>query len=226
MTYEEYSNLILNMLGSPIVEVEVKDKINSYIDVAFLEIKPSISTTKLLTIPYAKVVDLTDKGVYTIVSIFRGDIQDDYLNVSDESLMYGNSIVATEGFIDSHSLRMNLLLKQFANTITPTSDIDFVYKKPILYIDMSGNPSQTVTLEYIPDLKSVEEVDDPYWVNLIFRLSLAHTKIALGRVRSKIRVSSVPYELDGDTLLSEGNQELSEIRNKLEESIDLLYPLD
>ena len=41
-------------------------------------------------------------------------------------------------------------------------------------------------------------------------------KIALGRARSKYTVEGSNVSLDGDTLLSEGNAELEQIREELE----------
>lgn len=230
MKAETCISMIQKMLGFPVVEIEISpEDIKSYIDIAFLEVKPNLSTSKYMTLPFSPKVDLSDKGVYSVVSIYRGDtvgVGDLY---SDESLLFGNSVVSNGQYsyrsgVDS--IVVNLLQKQINNTMTGTSDIDFIYKKPTLFVEMSGTPSSTMTLEYIPDFKSIDDVDDPYWENLIYRLSLAYSKIALGRIRSKFKVSSVPYELDGDTLLSEGTQELADIRTKLEDSTDLFYPLD
>ena len=83
-----------------------------------------------------------------------------------------------------------------------------------------------ITVVYNKNLVNVEEIQDDYWVNYLIRLSLAYTKETLGRIRSKYKMTSAPYELDGDTLLSEAQSELTELRQFLQDNDNLFMPID
>ena len=50
---------------------------------------------------------------------------------------------------------------------------------------------------------------------MILRLSIALTKITLGRIRSRFTQSNALWAQDGETMLNEGNAELTDIREKL-----------
>ena len=95
-----------------------------------------------------------------------------------------------------------------------------------LYINCAYDAPKTVTIEYIPIYQSVEEVDDDYWTDQIARLSMALTKITLGRIRSFATQSNALWQLDGQTLLAEGTQEAQDIRTHLVENMNFIYPID
>jgi hypothetical protein len=76
-----------------------------------------------------------------------------------------------------------------ANQISNTTSTDLAFKEDKvgkkLYINLpKGNPS-SLTIEYIPKLRDVSEIVSDYWVDILLRLSLAHCKIALGRIRTR-----------------------------------------
>ena len=225
-------NNIKVALGYPVVNIEVTDEvIEEYISLAFNEVKPNLSTTSLMTLAYSDCIDLADKKVYSVVSVFRGEPNNSRSTASrrysDDLLFNSSGKVINMGYTGIlDGVIISTLQRQLVNTLKSTSDIDFTYRDKKLYLVSSNDQPEEVTLEYIPDYEDASAIEDPYWINIIFRMSLAYTKVALGRMRSKFRSSSVPYELDGETLLNEGNQELSELRNQLQENMDLLYPLD
>ena len=57
-------------------------------------------------------------------------------------------------------------------------------------------------------------------------MSVAITKITLGRIRTRFTQSNALWAQDGETILSEGNEELKEIRDKLEQNSQLCYGID
>ena len=79
---------------------------------------------------------------------------------------------------------------------------------------------------YVPRYDDVSEVISDYWIDIICRLSIAIAKITLGRVRSKYTQSNSLWQLDGQTLLQEGNQELTELRQHLVANSMLMIPYD
>lgn len=126
----------------------------------------------------------------------------------------------------SHSIAVTMLTSSIYNSITGGSaDIDFYQDGDKLYVDVKGGES-IVTLQYLPDYQSVSEIDEPYWINYVMRIGLALTKIALGRARTKYNISNLPYEMDGDTILSEGTTELETITDELKSNNEFWYFLD
>ena len=90
---------------------------------------------------------------------------------------------------------------------------------------MYNNPTY-ITIEYVPKLFDPEDVVSDYWIDILERLSLAQTKILLGRIRTRHVLSNAVYTQDGDIILQEGNTELSELREILRNNSALFYPID
>ena len=57
-------------------------------------------------------------------------------------------------------------------------------------------------------------------------MATAHTKIVLGRIRSKYKQSNALWTLDGDQLLQEGLTELTALRETLEANSTIFFPED
>lgn len=235
LTREDYRRDIVAQLGGTIVDIELENDIDVFLDIAFRKCKPRIGTTLYMTLPYSSSIDLTDKNVYNVVNVYRatpesnGSLLGAASNISDDSLLFSaSSLTSYHNLLDIasvDSVAINLLHKQVVNQATGRSaEFDFDFTDGILYVESSN--CDNVTIEYIPDYKSVEEISEPFWVNLITEYTLALTKIALGRARGKYRVSNLPYEMDADNLLSEGQQEKEALDNKLSEIHDINYYLD
>ena len=95
-----------------------------------------------------------------------------------------------------------------------------------LYINTCYDAPVNITIEYIPEYKSVEEIDDPYWIDVLIRLSVATTKIILGGIRNKYTQNNSNWSLDGERLLTEGNEELKELRERLRLNDQLSWGVD
>ena len=57
-------------------------------------------------------------------------------------------------------------------------------------------------------------------------MSLAKTKIILGRIRSHVKQSNALWQLDGDQLLQEGTEEYNTLKQKLDDNLPIYYPVD
>lgn len=236
MSKSDYKNMILKMLGGSVVDVELDSDVDTFVDIALMEIKPFIGTTQYLTLPYQPIIDLSSRKVYNIVSVYRGSALSNLstTGLTDEALLFGtgsynlagNSYAQLFNLSYSDQLAIRLLTQQVVNTASALTDIDFTYKDGKLYLETLNGNCSDITLEYNPLYESVDEVTDPYWVSVIYRMALANTKIALGRARGKYRVSNLSYELDSDTILNEGISELEQLRTELKDSNDTFYLLD
>lgn len=236
MKSEDYIRLADASLGGTIVDNELKKDMNTFLELALVELKPYINTSQLITVPLQRKINIKDLGIYNVVSVFNGRAYDTGsegydIPYSDDALLFSmrgsNYATDTAGFNlrFRDSLAIQLLTSQVIKTATGLNELDYVQRGDYLYVDsMSG--SSDITIEYNPIFESVEEITDPYWQGYVLRLLEARTKIALGRARGKYKLSNLPYEMDADTILAEGNQELEAIRDTLARNNDGLSWLD
>lgn len=235
LTKKQYCDYIKSMMGGAIVDLELESELPKFVDIAFLKIKRHIGTTKYMTLPLSESIDLSDMNVYNVVSCFRSkpiingttnpsNLDSDALLFNPGWFNFYNNLL---GLTATDSVAITLMTSQVINQATGhSSDIDFDFDDGILYIDTDNVGSQDITIEYIPDYQDVSEITEVFWQNYILYYALALTKIATGRARSKYKTNNLPYELDGDALISEGTQELETLNNKLEELDDIDYFLD
>lgn len=117
-------------------------------------------------------------------------------------------------------------LQQMKNTLST----DLMFKENRvnneLYINFAGNIPEKVTIEYIPILKDVSQIKSEHWQDILMRLTLAHTKIALGRIRTRFTQSGALWTGDGETILNEGKEELTTLREQLRVANDYFFPVD
>lgn len=117
--------------------------------------------------------------------------------------------------------------QQISNTMS--TDLDFKEDEfnRKLYVNYSngGAPSQVV-VEYIPKLTDVEQIRGTYWTDILYEMSVAYAKIAVGRVRTRYTQDNALWKQDGEMLLTEGKEELSALRERLKAQANFIYPLD
>lgn len=221
MTIAEYKDEILLKLGAPIVEVEIENIIERVIVASFREVKKYINLSRVLTIPYAEVIDLTPYNVQNVQYIAR-----DRTNGTDSNLIDAFYLATTQmntaGSISDYT--RYLTIQQIKDTMS--QDLDFTQIENMLFVSCTQPKPTNISIVFTPNFKSVEEVDDDHWNDIIMRLSLANSKVVLGRVRGKYKNSTVLYDLDADVLLQEGSQELSELRQFLSDNYDVALPID
>lgn len=110
-----------------------------------------------------------------------------------------------------------------------TASTDLAFKQDLqnnkLYINVLDDPGY-ITLEYVPKLNTVEDVKSAYWQDILLRLSVALTKIALGRIRGRFQQTNALWAQDAETMLSEGNDELKTLRETLRANASMILPID
>lgn len=220
----DYVNNIKLQLGAGIVNVEVEELIPDIVKMSFNELKHYITDVDTMTLPFSNVIDLTGKKVANIVYVMRGKNTNGPGGFQD--IMY---IYSRQSALNTYSLTdysRALLAQQSKSTLA--TDLDFHYDKrnEKLYIYAQQALPTSITLVYTMEYEDVEEIIEPFWQNLLKRLSVAQTKEILGRVRGKYNLNSATYNLDADQLLSEAASELSEIRAYLNDNSDILMPID
>lgn len=116
--------------------------------------------------------------------------------------------------------------RQISNTLSTDLNYYWDVSTKKLYINAPRNIPERITIDYVPRYVDISEIDDPYWEDILLRLALAISKETLGRIRGKYVLANALYVLDYETLLTEGREELGQLREYLQANSDIIYPID
>lgn len=244
MVLSDYRDEIKLKLTGDLLETELDDNtIDRIIKSSLRELQRYISSSNLITLPYKPCIDLSKPSdtngnqlyVNSVIMVYRtedlagggsglGSTSDPMLVAQWQllsgmgNLNYFQDAVANYGAWTT--------LQQIRNTTS--TDLSFRFDKTTnkLYINVSEGTPAKITIEYIPVFKDVSEVTSDYWIDILLRLSLAQTKVALGRIRTRYVQSNALWSQDGDTILQEGKEELDNLRQMLLDNTELWYPVD
>lgn len=223
-----------------LLELEIDDPtIELAVKKAMREMERFWDETTMVTVPFSSCIDLTDseldlkENANTIVDVFRtdavGDVADNGINdpmFAQQWMLFSNA--GTMYNLNEYVLNYaswNTLL-QTKNTIS--TDMAFKEDKHNnkLYINHYMDTPRYVTIEYIPKLKNVEDIQSDYWIDVLVKLSIAIVKIMLGRIRTRFGLSNALWTQDGETILNEGKEELTALRERLMTNDNLILPID
>lgn len=215
---------IENQLGGQVLDLELTPSdIKDIVNESFEEVKHYIEDLYTVTVPYAQCIDVSKYNIDSVESVMR----------STDSIMTGTPFIVpvmnymnSTGIYNLDGYADALLTKRTINTIS--TDMQFVYDKPNRKLYISANPATPsfVTINFKPEYFSIEDIKEDYWDTQIRKLALGQCKIILGRIRSKYTSSSAKFQLDGNTLLAEGNAEVQQVRQYLDENRDIFTVLN
>lgn len=229
-------------LTGGLLDLELTDDIiDRLVASALRETQRYVNTTRLVTIPFDRCIDLKelkdDNGlpikVSTIVRVYRtqGYVADGGKNVMDP--LYASQWQLLSGTGNLYNFQDYAYNYMSWNTIlqirnTTSTDLSYKYDKynEKLYINVATDAQTNITLEFIPRFENIEDVNSDYWIDVIFRMATALCKIAVGRIRTRYTQTNALWQQDGEQLLNEGNNELAELRTSLQENAMLIYPYD
>lgn len=228
--------IILKLTGD-VVSFELSDSsLTKIIDSSLREIQRYIDTFALITIPYTQCIDMKEYKANSVVKVMRAegfsteiDAEQgavlDPMYASQWQLMSGMGNINGMSDYVSRVSAWNTLL-QIRNTTS--TDLAHIYDKHSekLYINVSSNLPDKITIMYIPRFDDISQITSDFWIDVLIRLAVATTKVTVGRVRSKFKQSNALWTLDGDELITEGNTELAAIREELKSSTQLVYGID
>ncbi len=218
-----------------VLELEIGDEtIQQIVNSAMRELQRYICSTKLVTLPYAKCIDLTEYKPNAVARVYRAEgagvtagsetATADPMQIGLWQLASTGSMYNFNDYISNYAAWSTL--QQINNTTS--TDLSWYYEdaEKRLYINTTMNTGSDITVEYIPRYDDVSEIKSDYWIDILMKLSKALTKITLGRIRGRFTQSNALWSQDGDTLLQEGQTELSEVRQHLMKNTQLLYAFD
>ena len=107
-------------------------------------------------------------------------------------------------------------MAQVRNTLSTDFQWDYDSSNDVVYCTHKDPRPAAVTVRYVPDFQDVSEIKNNTWIDYLVRLSEAYMKKALGRTRSKYKISGSNVELDGEILLQEAENDLTKIREELD----------
>lgn len=243
MVLADYREEIQLKLTGDLLESELDDNtINKIIKSAVRELQRYYTSTNLITIPFKNCIDLSDPEdtnneqlfVNSVVMVYRTEDLSggntsagftDPMQVAQWQLVSGMGNL--RNFQDAvYNYSAWTTLGQIRNSVS--TDLAFRFDKATnkLYINISAGTPSTITVEYIPIIKDVSEITSEYWKDMLMRLSIALTKVTIGRIRTRYTQSNALWTQDGDTILAEGRDELNSLREMLLANSELTYPVD
>lgn len=246
MKMEDIISEIKLELTGQVLEMEIdEDTMIQVVNKALRELERFWDETTLITVPFASCIDfgkhkdrdgnLVD-NISSIVGVYRSEglgTSDAAKNNYDNDPLYMQqwSIFSNGGTMyNLNDYMLNYMSWITLSKIKNTMATDMSYKEDRhnnkLYINSSMSTPKYVTIEYVPKLNSVEDIKSDYWIDILIKLSVALTKIVLGRIRTRFTQSNALWTQDGETLLNEGNTELKELREVLRLNANMIYLLD
>lgn len=227
-------------LTGDVLDLELSDaSLTKIVNKSLREIQRYIDTVALETVPFSKCIDVS-KLKQTVSAVIGVRRSEGYMVESDTENstaimdpMYASQWQMLSGLGNLHNMTNYAYNYASWNTVlqiknTTSTDLAFHFDKISnkLYINISSNLPESITIMYIPRFDDVSQITSDFWIDNLVRLAVANSKIAVGRVRSKFKQSNALWSLDGDTLLQEGTTELAALREKLEASSQLVYGID
>ena len=216
---------IERQLGGQVLDLELTpSNIKDIIDDSFMEVKHYIEDIYTITVPFQTCIDLSQYNVHSIESVLRAE---DSITTGQPfpipAMTISTNVTGSynlDGYVNA------LLTKRNLNIIS--TDMEFHWDGPNKKLYLVANPSKPsmVTIKFKPEYFSIEDIHEDYWDTQIRKLALGQCKIALGRIRSKYTSNSAKFQLDGNTLLTEGQTEVQEVRNRLDANRNLFTVLN
>lgn len=191
-------------LGGSVLRLEISDEdIARLIRKAYRKVKPYIAEEKYITKPYMTSIDLRKENVHEVIRCFR----------TTQSILTGNRLFDFETI----DLRRKDIKKYILGSYPIVDDsISYRFIDGFLYLDNNVAFQGRVTAQCLTT-PTLDELQDEQAIDWIQSYALSLCKETVGRIRSKFKSPNIPIELDGDTLLSEAQQERQVLENDLTE---------
>lgn len=257
MLKHELVDYVKRQLGSPTIEIELTDEqINDAIDNAIDEIKPYYSVFKYLTIDVkGQCTDLSEFGILEVTDVIKVIDPDQLALVSNTNNfatmamnaytvypMYATHKYATSRINDQnihtvissyaqmyreqyYAYLANLTNLKTAGTLR--ENISWKFTDGKLYIDTGFPHTKIVTIEYIANVKYVEDVEEnSRFMRYLKDLSVAFSQLIWARAVGKYSVQGSPTTINVSDMRSEANTELTRIREEMKSAFNTFYITD
>lgn len=210
MSKDDLVQYIKTMLGESGVDIELKDEdYNAIIKQTLDKISPYYTGRRYI-IGSGNVINLSDHNITTIINVF--DAKQAQLYSMEDVVLGGENIIVFSNKV-MNRIESYTTYKMLWNEIQNLKGVNFRYIEPNLYLDGYSGQVLIEALVRPTSLADIEPNSEFYpWVK---DYALAKAKEVVGRIRSKYTVDSSPYQLDGNTLLSEATARMAELEQQL-----------
>ena len=238
MQMSAYTDEIKLALTGGVLDLELDDAaLQKIVNSALREIQRYICSTKIVTLPYQRCIDLKPYNPNSVTNVYRARAD---ASTSNSEYDYSGVDPVQVGLWQLTSNTGNMYnftdyvsrfaswstMQQIGNTLS--TDLAYYYEDDTkqLYINTSLDQGSAVTIEYVPRFDSVDQIKSDYWIDVLMRMSKAIAKITVGRIRSKYTQTNALWQNDGANILAEGTAELEELRTQLKHDTQLIFPID
>ena len=236
MELKDYVQKMKNHItGYGVLQSELTDEAYSTIVTdALRELNNYYNVTEFMDVDGSQCIDLTNyPQINDVIAVHRtsaiGQGQgNSSATISDPSYMSFMQMYNPYALNPNQTYRMTTYVESQKLMNTFSTDLSFYVdqRNKKLYINYSQGVPSKITIEYIPKLNDPSDVLSQHWQDVLYRLSLADAKAAVGRIRTRYVQTGALYTDDGDTILNEGITEGEAIRTQLKANADLVLPLD
>lgn len=212
-------------LGIPANDNVENLQIEKAVLIAFRELKSYMTTPTNKTVPYTSRIDLIKQGIHTVKVLYvypaNPKIGLALTNVDSSNVFTLAAAAKSGGMLtvgsngDLSPIVQQLAMAQVSNTLSQDFQWTYDLDNQVVYCTCKQSKPSQVTIRYVPDYQDVSELKNQTWINYLIRLSEANMKKSLGRTRSKYKIEGSNVTLDGELLLQEANEELTQIREEL-----------
>jgi len=239
MTLQDVIEEVKLELTAGVLELEIEDEtIALAVKKALRELQRYWDEPSFITVPYQSCIDLKALKLdyCSIVKVYRltgAGNSEDATNALTMDPLYAQQWMIFSNAGTMYNVQDYVLNYAAWNTlmqIRNTMSTDMAFREDRhnqkLYINDNMSSPGAISIEFIPKLKKVEDIQSDYWQDILVRMSLNFTKIMLGRVRTRFTQSNALWVQDGEKLLEEGNTDLKELRETLRTNSNLVYGID
>lgn len=221
MSREALKEIVRNELSAGMVNVEITDALlDQNIDRAINISSDYFNYTDFKTL---KITQTSAMGGYILLS----DIDDTGNQRPAIISVYPTTgVVTAEGallgigsyFIQSRGT-LNSYMKQYANMLNRLSEFESILGRGAkvvgdkLYLDKYYD---SVTVEYIPNVVRIENINEGSWLEWIIDYTTALSKRQIAQARGKYVVASNPFTTNAAELLEQANNDLIRLQEDLE----------
>jgi hypothetical protein len=238
MKLEEILDEIKIELTGYILDMEITDEtLVQIVNKALRELTRYWDESHMISCPFASCIDLDGEffkeKVSSIVKVYRTEGAGDSTSFSAMNdpvqmaqfaiFSNGGTLYNLQDYVSNYASWMSMY--KIKNTMSTELSFKEDRHNKKLYINNYNAPSM-VTIEYIPKLKSVDDIQSDYWIDILIKYCVALTKVVLGRIRTRFTQSNALWTQDGDKILEEGNTELKELRELLRLNANMVYIID
>lgn len=208
MDYYEAFDIVKYSLGYPSIKLEIDDSIiHSFFSLALIKAIDYSNATCTKSFQAQDVITLKD--AQAVIKVWDNN---DIVTELDDTALFSFYYSYHQ---NTSTTNKDLILKQGQSSFLYSNvnkGFKFLNNKLYLY-----NYTGKVSIEYIPKNLEFHELESDLQ-SWIIKYVKCLCKEALGRIRSKYKSSSAPFELDGDTLLSEFSEERTQLEDELSTS--------